>query len=235
MPPRKTHKASIAQFRRSGGLDPRQPIMENTHKRALRIVGEVFSQLLNVPILSGALITFLFLRLPTTIPNRIGGFSYALLFLALIPLGSLFFYIPGKLRDWPRIIKRQRIASFVFMIVSYPVGFVVLRLIHAPRVFEAIAATYTLVTLGLIVFNLILRYKASGHAAGVAGPVTAMIYLYGVIAAPLIALLPLTTFARVSAKGHNIWQTVVGAALSLGITISVLWAYGFSPLTGLVH
>jgi len=99
-------------------------------KKILRVVGEVISQLLNVPILSGAMIIFLFFRLPIEIPNRVAGFSWALVFLCLIPLGSLFFYIPGKLRDWPRIIKRQRIASFVIMIVSYPIGFLILRLNH---------------------------------------------------------------------------------------------------------
>src|SRR5574341_1392607 len=204
--------------------------MNEAKEKTLRIAGEVFSQVLNVPVLSGALITFLFFQLPSAVPNRIGGYSWALLFLTLIPLGSLFFYIPGKIKDWPRIIKRQRIASFVFMIVSYPLGFLVLKLTHAPKVYEAIAATYTLVTLGLIVFNLVLRYRASGHAAGVAGPVGALIYLYGLIAAPLLALIPLTTWARVSAKGHDVWQTVVGAILSLSITIGVLWAYGFLPL-----
>lgn len=207
----------------------------NRLKHVLRIVGEVLSQILNVPILSGALITFFFFQMPTDIPNRLGGYGWTMLFLSLIPLCSLFFYIPGKLRDWPKIIRRQRIASFVFMIVSYPIGFLVLHFLHAPKIFEAIAVTYTFVTLGLIIFNLILRYKASGHAAGVAGPVAAMIYLYGLIAAPLIALLPLTSFARMSAKGHDLWQTVVGAALSLAITMAVLWGYGFFPLRGRLY
>ena len=203
--------------------------------KILSIVGEVVSQLLNVPILSGAMIVFIFFRLPTHIPNRISGFSLTLVFLCLIPLGSLFFYIPGKLRDWPKVIKRQRIASFVFMIVSYPIGFVILRLTHAPKIYEAVAATYTLVTLGLIVFNLILSYKASGHAAGVAGPVGALVYIYGLIATPLLALLPLVTLARLFAKGHDVWQTVVGALLSLSITVAILWAYGFIPLSGVPY
>lgn len=203
--------------------------------KVLRIVGEVVSQALNVPILSGAMIVFIFFRLPVNIPNRIAGFSLTLVFLCLIPLGSLFFYIPGKLREWPKIIRRQRIASFVFMIISYPIGFVILRLTEAPKIYEAVAATYTLVTLGLIVFNLILRYKASGHAAGVAGPVGAMVYIYGLVATPLLALLPVVTLARLFAKGHDVWQTVVGALLSLSITMAMLWVYGFIPLSGLPY
>ncbi len=209
--------------------------MPDQPSKARRIVGEVLSQLLNVPVLSGVLLTFLFFRLPTDIPNRLAGFGWALLFLSLIPLGSLFFYIPGKVKEKARIIRRQRIASFVFMIVSYPLGFLVLRLTHAPRIYEAIAVTYTFVTLGLILLNFVIRYKASGHAAGVAGPVGAMMYLFGLVAAPLLALIPLTTWARVSAKGHDVWQTVAGALLSISITALVLWAYGFAPLAGLVR
>lgn len=206
----------------------------NCGQKIRRIAGEVLSQLLNVPILSGALVTILYIQLPDGTPNRLPGYAWAMVFQCLIPLSSLLFYIPGRTRDPEKIARRQRIASFALMLVSYPAGWLVLRGIHAPAVFEAVSATYSLVTLGLVVFNLLLRYKASGHAAGVAGPVAALVYLYGLVAAPLIALLPLVTWARVAAKGHNAWQTVVGAGLSLTIGVGVLWAYGFAPFSGLL-
>ena len=195
--------------------------------RFKRILGEVLSQLLNVPLLSGALVTIIFFKLPTDIPNRMTGFGWALTFISLIPLASLLFYIPGKVKDWAKIIKRQRTASFVLMIISYPIGFIVLKLINAPRIFEAIAVNYTLITLGPIIFNSILRYKASGHAAGVAGPVAAMFYFFGLPAAPLAALIPLTIYARIATKGHDLWQLIVGAVMSISITVFVLLIYGF--------
>jgi hypothetical protein len=198
---------------------------------ALRVIGEVLSHLLNVPLLSGALVTFVFLTLPTDLPNRTGGFGWALVFISLIPLCSLLFYIPGKSKNWSRIIKRQRNASFILMIISFPIGFIVLRLIDAPRIFEAIAVNYTLITLGLIIFNLILRYKASGHAAGVAGPVAAVLYFFGFIASPLVSLIPLAIFARIAAKGHNFWELVTGSVMSISITVFVLFLYGFTPLS----
>jgi hypothetical protein len=61
-----------------------------------------------------------------------------------------------------------------------------------------------------------------------------MVFLFGLIAAPLLALLPLMTWARVAAKGHDVGQTVVGALLSLAITIGVLLAYGYLPWQGLM-
>ncbi len=208
--------------------------MQDNKRTIKQIIGEVFSQLLNVPVLSGLLATYLYLRLPSTEPNALSGYLWTLLFISLIPLCSLFFYIPVHNEETQKTVHRQRVASFVFMLVSYPIGWLVLAQIGAPRIFVAVAATYTFVTLGLVIFNLLLRYKASGHAAGVSGPVATMIYIYGVIATPLLMLLPLVTWARLAAKGHNFWQTVVGATLSGVISIGVLWAYGFAPFSGLV-
>jgi hypothetical protein len=202
----------------------------NRINRVLRVLGEILSQLLNVPLLSGALITYIFFHIPSDIPNRLAGFGWALTFISLIPLASLLFYIPGRVKDWAQVIKRQRTASFMLMMVSYPIGFLVLRLSGAPRIFEAIAVNYTLITLGLITFNLILRYKASGHAAGVAGPVAAVMYFFGFPAVPLASLIPLTIFARLAAKGHTFWQLVVGSAMSIAVTLLVLASYGFIPL-----
>lgn len=204
-------------------------------KRSFRsVAGEVVSQALNVPVLSGLLITFLFFRLQGAETNALSGYLWTIVFISLIPLCSLFFYIPAHNEEAKRTIHRQRVASFVLMMVSYPIGWIVLTLIDAPRIFVAVAATYTFVTIGLIVFNLLLRYKASGHAAGVSGPVASMIYIYGFFAAPLLLLLPLVTWARLAAKGHNLWQTVVGATLSGVISVVVLHAYGFTPFLGLV-
>jgi hypothetical protein len=199
-----------------------------------KVVGEILSQLLNVPVLSGSLATFLFLRIPDSEPNRLTGYAWIMLFLCVIPLCSLLFYIPVRNEEKEVTVHRQRIASFVIMLISYPIGWLVLALIGAPRIFTAVAATYTFVTLGLIIINLLLRYKASGHAAGVSGPVAVMIYIYGAIATPLLVLLPLVTWARLAAEGHNLWQTVVGATMSMLISIGVLWAFGISPFTGVV-
>lgn len=208
--------------------------MENNKKRVKEVVGNILSQLLNVPVLSGALVTYLYFRLPANEPNALTGYLWTMLFLCVIPLCSLFFYIPINNESREETLHRQRWASFVMMLISYPLGWLACALVHAPRIFTATSATYTFVVIGLIIFNLILHYKASGHAAGVSGPVASMIYIFGIWAAPLLLLLPLVTWARLAAKGHNFWQTVVGATMSGLISIAVLWAYGFTPFAGLV-
>jgi hypothetical protein len=213
-------------------LHPLEHIMGKS-QQAMNILSRVLTQLLNVPVLSGLFLLYLYFTLPGTTPNRLNGFLLALLFVSIIPELSVLFYIPGKNMDHDAVLHRQRTVSFILMAVSYPIGWLVLHLTHAPRIFEAMACTYTFVTVGLIFFNLLLHYKASGHAAGVAGPVAAMIFLFGIWAAPLLLLLPLVSWVRVTAKGHTFWQTVVGSVLSFAITVCVLFVFGFIPFKGI--
>jgi hypothetical protein len=206
--------------------------METRIEKVRRILGEILSQLLNVPILSGLLATVFYLRLPVGEPNRLKGYLLALVFISAVPLLSLMAYIPYKAEPHEKTVHRQRMASFALMAVSFPMGWAVLTNLPAPAIYTAMLETYTFVTLGLMIFNLIFHYKASGHAAGVSGPVTTLLYLYGMLAAPVLLLLPLVTWARMAAKGHDFWQLVVGGVLSMTITLAVLNQYGFVPFTG---
>ena len=207
--------------------------MANNLRRTYHIIGIVVSQIVNVPFIAGAAVTLLLFSVQPDVPDRLIGWGVSLIFLTVVPALSLLFYIPRRdamsrrIEPWASTEKRQRVMSFVFMAVSYPIGFVVLKFVQAPPIFEAMMLTYVIVVLGLILVNIF--FKASGHAAGVAGPVSALIYLYGLIATPLIALIPITMWARVRAKGHTLSQTIVGALLSAAITVAVLALYGFRP------
>ncbi len=201
--------------------------MRNKLQRTFEIVGIVVSHIVNTPFVAGAAITLLLFTLQPDVPQRLLGWGVSLVFLTIVPALSLLFYIPRRNEQWSSTEKRQRVMSFVFMAVSYPIGYAILKILHAPPIYEAVTLSYVMVVLGLILVNIF--FKASGHAAGVAGPVSALIYLYGLIATPLIALIPLTMWARVKAKGHTLSQTVVGTILSAAITVAILIAYGFQP------
>lgn len=201
--------------------------MRNKFQKTVEIIGVVISHIVNTPFIAGAAITLLLFSLNPQVPQRLLGWSVSLVFLTIVPALSLLFYIPKRNEQWSSTEKRQRVMSFVFMAVSYPIGYAILKLLHAPPIYEAVMLSYVMVVLGLILVNLF--FKASGHAAGVAGPVSALIYLYGLIATPLIALIPLTMWARVKAKGHTLSQTIVGTILSAAITVAILVAYGFRP------
>lgn len=209
--------------------------METTkYQKARRIIGNVISHILNVPVLTGLLLTILFIKLPQTTLNRNPAYLWSMVLLCILPLSSYLFYIPGKEKNKEKVLHRQRMASFIIMMISYPIGWLVLSLTDAPRIFITTAINYTCITLGLLIINVVIKYKASGHAAGVAGPIGALVYLFGLPAIPVIALLPLISWARVRAKGHDLMQTVVGSVLSLGITILTFLITGYQPFHGLI-
>ena len=208
--------------------------METTYQKTRRIIGDIISHLLNVPVLTGVLLTILYFKLPVETLNRNTAYIWSLIILCLIPLCSYLFYIPGREKNKEKVLHRQRMASFIIMMISYPIGWLVLSLMHAPRIFVTMAINYTCITLGLLLINVVIKYKASGHAAGVAGPVGALVYLFGLPATPVIALLPLVSWARVRAKGHDFMQTVVGSLLSIGITILTFLITGYQPFSGLI-
>ncbi len=205
-----------------------------TNQNRIKKIGSIISHLLNVPVLTGLLLLFFYLDLPAATLHRTSGFLWSLVLLSLVPLSSTLFYLPGKTTDHEKVLHRQRMASFIIMMISYPIGWLVLVLTNSPAIFITTAINYTCITLGLIILNLVLKYKASGHAAGVAGPISAMIYLFGLAAAPLLALLPIISWARVRAKGHNFLQTVVGSVLSFAITVLIFWISGYQPFNGLL-
>jgi membrane-associated phospholipid phosphatase len=190
-----------------------------------QVLAQILTQALNTPIVAAVAVTWVMFQLPGDLPGRWAGWGYALLFLTIIPLLSLFFYIPLHSANWKQVLHRQRVASFVFMAVSYPVGLLVLNLIGAPKIYVAILTSYVAIVVGLILVNLF--YKASGHAAGVTGPVVALVFLCGWIALPLLVLLPLVGWARVQLHDHTVGQIVVGGLLSAVITLLTFVLYGF--------
>jgi hypothetical protein len=195
-----------------------------TYQSKIKKIGSILSHLLNVPVLTGMLLLFFYYDLPAATPYRTSGFILSLGLLCLVPLSSYLFYLPGKETDHEKILHRQRMASFIIMMVSYPIGWLVLVLSHSPAIFIITAINYTCITIGLLIINLALKYKASG----------AMIYLFGLAATPLLALLPIISWARIRAKGHNFLQTVIGSALSFAITVLIFWAAGYHPFNGLL-
>jgi membrane-associated phospholipid phosphatase len=63
-----------------------------------------------------------------------------------------------------------------------------------------------------------LRWKISVHASGIAGPSTALIYAFGVMAAPLLLLALPVAWARVKLGAHTILQVALGVLLTILIT-----------------
>jgi membrane-associated phospholipid phosphatase len=121
-------------------------------------------------------------------------------------------------------VRESRIKFFIFSLICYAFSYVIYWMLDCP-IMNSLAAAYFTVTLGVALFSL--RTKISVHAAGVGGPGTALIYVYGLPATPVILLWIAVVWARTTLKQHSISQSVAGILLGVIIT-AITYAFVFS-------
>ncbi len=151
-------------------------------------------------------------------PELIRGTNKGALLMAAFLLGfcpSLTAQDSIILRKLPLGTRRK--ISFISFFFSYTIFLVYALSKEIHPLLKAIALSYFLTVVLLIIVNLF--YKASGHASAVAGPVMALnIFLpscWGLLSIPLLALI---TWARVTTKEHDFKQVLVGMILGLAAT-----------------
>ncbi len=87
-----------------------------------------------------------------------------------------------------------------------------------------LAIAYVAVTSAIALISL--RWKASAHTAGVAGPLTGLIWIYGVFLIPLLLLAGIVAWARWKQKLHSVTQLFSGILVAMLVTAGVyciLW------------
>jgi len=80
-----------------------------------------------------------------------------------------------------------------------------------------LAIAYAAVTSAIALISLF--WKVSAHSAGVAGPITGIIWVFGPVFLPLLFLAGLVAWARWREGLHNIAQLVVGIITAILVTI----------------
>ncbi len=121
--------------------------------------------------------------------------------------------------------RSKRARFLLFALVCYACAYLIYWL-NQCDVMRLLSAAYFTVTTGVLIMTL--RYKVSVHAAGVAGPTTALLCVYVSSAWPVLFLWPLVTWARVRLSQHTLIQGLVG--LLLGFLITLLTYYFLLPL-----
>ncbi|MDR3209196.1 MAG: hypothetical protein LBT36_01015 [Oscillospiraceae bacterium] len=174
---------------------------------------------------------------------------------ALVMVSALYIFAPGSLGALPQAIALvvfltvlpvlayplqplipgfkgtgragQRKLAFIACVVGYACGIAFALLTRAPRTVHIIYWTYFLSVALLTVFNAATKWKASGHACGVAGPLIAMIYFLGARTLPLILAYFAVFWASVRIKRHTPLEFILGgldsiAAFALVLLVSKL-------------
>ncbi len=188
-------------------------------------LAEFISTISNAPIV--AIVVFITINY-SLIPDG-SWVIYALtsaFFAGIMPIiiGSIWTKNKNIERDMP--VKEDRFYPLILVILSYIPGVGVLYLMDAPALTTVLMVCY--LTNTCVVFLINLHWKISIHAMGLAGPITALIYLFGWTGLILTLLVPVVGWSRVYLKRHTPGQVIIGSILGFVLTaaqISLLMGY----------
>jgi hypothetical protein len=148
-----------------------------------------------------------------------------LVFVVVGPVLPLSFMVARGKMTFDVRNRRDRPLLYLAAVIVYCVG-AVLAWVFQNYCMAIIAAAYVGVTSAIALTSLF--WKVSAHTAGVAGPVTALIWVYGFIAAPFLFLTCIVGWARWRQGLHTVPQLVSGGIIAILVTVGVYWMlWGF--------
>ncbi len=112
--------------------------------------------------------------------------------------------------------RQSRPRFFAFSLLCYAVAFAFFGYASC-LILQALSAAYFTVTLGVLVASF--WTKVSVHGAGVGGPGTALLIIYGWPATPVMLLWLLVIWSRTKLQQHSLAQATVGVLLGILITL----------------
>jgi hypothetical protein len=186
---------------------------------------EKFYKLISVvsvaPLIALYVLTMLYLH-DVTMFNGGTWFIISIVFLTVLPISAYL------LEHWLPAYKNQgrkgeRRLAFVMCIAGYVLGTVVGFLFKAPRAVKILFTSY-LVSGGLLaLINSLLKFKASGHACGTAGPCVVLIYFLGMKIWYVVLLLIPVFWARIAMGRHTFKELMSGAIVgAAGTSLTIL-------------
>ncbi|WP_434509899.1 hypothetical protein [Desulfitobacterium sp. AusDCA] len=145
-----------------------------------------------------------------------GAFHYILsiIFLTILPLAAYPLQpILPKLRDKGR--EGQRGLAMVMAVLGYLCGIASALYLHAPNELLLIYWVYFISGMGILLFNKVLKIRASGHACGVTGPIAILTYFAGIKALVSIVVLAPVYWASLKMKRHTVSQLFWGSVIPI--------------------
>ena len=152
-----------------------------------------------------------------------GEFIAALTFLAIIPaLAYPVAAVVPKLRAGGRPMQRK--AAFVASVIGYIGGFIYGVVTHISKPVLTILSAYLISLLMLVLFNKVIKIRASGHACSVTSPIFFATYYFGFAAfVPAAALYAAIFWASLVTKRHTVREFLLGTVVCVvSATIAVI-------------
>jgi len=163
-----------------------------------------------------AAVCFLLIMLlgPWNSPGFLETYLICLFFASALPVLVIMACVrAGLVSDMFLSRREERGLPFVGAISSYLVGTWSLSLLRAPRELLALMSCYAFITAIMSLINL--SWKISIHAAGISGPTTCLVYLLGMRAVFLYALLVPVCWSRLKLGQHDLKQVLAGSLLPI--------------------
>jgi membrane-associated phospholipid phosphatase len=113
---------------------------------------------------------------------------------------------------------KKRVPLYLPGLVSYAIGALAFWILSSEVMF-VIALAYLCVA--STTFMITFVWKISTHTAGVAGPITALIFVFGPSVLPLHILSVVMVWSRVKLGAHTLTQAVAGVLVAIAVTSCV--------------
>lgn len=136
----------------------------------------------------------------------------SIIFLTILPLLAypLQPFLP-RFREKGR--EGQRNLAIVMAVLGYFLGGIATLYLHAPNELLLIYMVYFISGIGILIFNKVLKIRASGHACGVVGPILVLMYFIGIKALIGVGVLVLVYWASIKTSRHTplelLWGTTI--------------------------
>ncbi len=175
------------------------------------------SVLLNPTTLGVVAVTVFSVLFGTDVYNRLFLFVISFLFCVLIPfLYIVYLKRNSNIESLDVPVRQQRTMPYLFAMVSYVIGLLLLVWYNAPWPVVALLVCYLGNTLFIVSVNFF--WKISAHAMGVGAVVTG----FGIVVSPVyffgVLLLPLVSWSRIKLDMHSRGQVIAGSLLSVILT-----------------
>jgi len=179
---------------------------------------EIFSKVFT-PFAVAAIISIAFSWFsPIGVGPVMSPFSSALvgiIALCLVPLAPVLHSVSTGRTDLDVSDVRKRAPLYGLGLIGYAIGIATFLLLNN-RLMFVMALAYLCV--GLAMCLITLTWKISAHTAGIAGPTTALVFVFGVWTIPLYALSIFMVWSRVKLHAHTLGQAVAGLIVAIAIT-----------------
>ncbi|MBR6651424.1 MAG: hypothetical protein IKL36_08475 [Clostridia bacterium] len=191
---------------------------ERKRKRRIRALAKALRIITVAPFMALAAFTTMFLR--GGVFNNVAECVAAVVFISVLPLTAYplqKIIPPFKYKGR----KGQRTLAMIMSLMGYIAGVIYALTAHTSTTLTTIFITYLLSGLTLFIINKGLRYKASGHACGIAGPVGVLLWFMGANVAGAItliigiALLAAALWSTLKTHAHTALQFVCGGIIPI--------------------